>query len=133
MSEKYWIKNISNLVVVNSIFAAIAGLLLVFVLQDTSLNGKIYLIAFSFIPFFLFALTAERIIDAVDESNTKKHVAYMLLYNIGVILLFFGIVLIIHFKSEFSLTWSLIIALILSIPWIVDSWWLLRISEGDNS
>jgi hypothetical protein len=107
MRNKKWIKNSPNGIVVNSIFAATAGILFVLVLQDPCL-AKWYLCCPFIFSFFFFAWTAERITDAVDQESTEKYVAYFLPYNGGVILLFLGIWLILFHKFQFPLKISCI-------------------------
>jgi hypothetical protein len=115
------------MIVVYSIFAAIAGGLLVFVLQDPNKalceNWKWPVLLFAF-SFFLFSLTAERVAESVSEQNIQKRIAYMLLYNFGVILLFFGGALTI---GDFSLP-GIFSKLLLYIPLKLQFfWWLIMI------
>jgi len=119
--------NSSNMIVVNSIFAAIAGLLIVFILQDKECFENVWKwpVALFALSFFLFSLTAERITEAIDEKDTQKHVAYMFLYNLGVIFLFFGAALTINYKYPSNLAWLIIIAFIASFPWLDDIRWLI--------
>jgi hypothetical protein len=124
--EKPWIKNSPNMIVVYSIFAAIAGGLLVFILQDNNFceywKWPVLFFAFSF---FLFSLTAERTSEAILEDNVKKRIAYMFLYDVGVILLFFGGALTIHYKYSGNFLLLMFIAGVLSFPWIYDVGWLI--------
>ncbi len=58
-----WAENASNLLIVNAIFAALSGIMIGFVLQDSSHFEQTWgvpLILFG-LSFVLFALTAERI------------------------------------------------------------------------
>ena len=119
MNEKRWIKNVSNLIAVNSIFAATAGVLFVLVLQDSLLSKSWYLPLPFLFSFFIFSWTAERITDAIDKNNTEKHVAYMLPYNLAVILLFFGTCFIFLYKYELSFVSFLIYLPILLLFWLV--------------
>jgi uncharacterized protein len=129
MNDKRWIGNASDLIIVNSIFAAIAGILLVFVLGDSCLDHCWYVSLIFLFSFFLFALTAERITEAIGQKSTKTHVAYMFPYNFAVILLFLGICLIVHFRYNFSLVVSLIVGFVLSFPWLYDAYWLVFVKE----
>jgi hypothetical protein len=113
MNEKRWTKNAPNLIVINSIFAAIAGVLIIFVLQDLQsdcyqyFNWHFKLPPLPLFPllfsFFLFALTAERIAEAVEEKNTDEYVAYFPPYNFAVFLLFWGINWTVYCKYNVSL------------------------------
>jgi len=133
MNRKPWMDNSSNWIVVNSIFAAIAGLLIILILQDKECFEKAWKLPVSLfaLSFFLFSLTAERIPESGDEKDTKKHIAYMLLYNIGVVLLFFGTALTINYKYDSSIFWLIIIAIIASSPWLADIEWLIFINNEE--
>ena len=101
--EKRWIKNSPTIIVVNSIFAAIAGILFVLVVSDFVCPYSWWQSLPFILSFFLFSWTAERTTDAIDKKDTGKYVAYMLPYNIGVVLLFLGIWLIFLHRYNFSL------------------------------
>jgi hypothetical protein len=106
--QKPWKRNTSQFLTVNSIFAALSGILIVLVLQEDKYFNKLiplvhipfaFLAAgIFFISFFLFALAAEKTTDALDEDDSKKYVYYMLHYNAGVVLLLVGIALLIFFR-----------------------------------
>jgi hypothetical protein len=106
--EKPWKRNTSQFLTVNSIFAALSGILIVLVLQEDKYFNKLIplihipfaflAVGIFFISFFLFALAAEKTTDALDEDDSKKYVYYMLHYNAGVALLFVGIALLIFFR-----------------------------------
>jgi hypothetical protein len=118
MNEKHWINNVSNLIAVNSIFAATAGVLFVLVLQDLLLS-KIWYLPLPFLfSFFLFTWTAERITEAIDKKSTEKYVAFMLPYNLAVILLLFGTCFIFLYRYELSFVSFLIYLPIFPICWL---------------
>jgi hypothetical protein len=106
--EKPWRRNTSHFLTVNSIFAALSGVLIVLVLQEDKYFNKLIplihipfaflAVGIFFISFFLFALAAEKTTDALDEDDSKKYVYYMLHYNAGVVLLLGGIALLIFFR-----------------------------------
>jgi hypothetical protein len=131
MNKKPWIENSPTLVVVNSIFAAIASILFVFVLGDSHLSECWFLCLLFLFSFFLFSWTADRITDAVDKKDTRKHVAYMFPYNFAVVVLFFGISLIVHYRYNFSTLVSLGVWLVPSYPWLADCWWLVSRNEDE--
>lgn len=106
--EKPWRRNTTQFLTVNSILAALSGVLIVLVFQDSKYFSKflpfihipvaLIAVCIFFVSFFLFALAAEKTTDALDEDDSKKYVYYMLHYNFGVILLFLGIALLIFFR-----------------------------------
>ena len=127
MAKKHWEINAPTNIVVNSIFAAIAGILFVFVLQDTHLSsseGRYLSLPFLF-SFFFISWAAERTTDALDKKDTKKYVAYFLPYNIGVILLFLGICLIFLQRYDSSLIILFFVYLLLCYPLWFFLWFIL--------
>ncbi len=131
--ERPWLKNAPNLLIVNAIFAALAGLALGLVFQDADLRGGgrwIWPVVFFGFSFMMFAWTAERITDAIDEGNAKKHIAHMVPYNLGVISLIAGVLAFVRIRYAVSLWYALIIPG-LSIPWLSDLWWLLTAPPAD--
>lgn len=126
MGTKHWIRNASNLLVVDAIFAALAGILLVYVFQDFDLKQNWIIPTSCFIlSFLLFAWAAEQMTTAVDESDVKKYLYILIFYNIAVISLFVGVASIIHFKFSIKV-WILIFGVIpLWRPWIKDLFFLL--------
>jgi len=89
MNDKTWQKNAPSQIVSNSIFAALAGVLIVFSIQDTSLRNlfKFSDLILSTLSFLVFAISAEQSVIALDEKDVKKYVYYLLWYNLGVIFL----------------------------------------------
>jgi len=117
MLEKPWHRNASNLLVVNSILAAIS----LIVVQSTKGN-LIWLIA-GIIAALLFIISAEKITEALDEDNVHTYVSYFVPYNFGVLLLFVALVGMIRHYIPFSpiaLLWvSIISAATLFVIWLI--------------
>jgi len=126
MRNEPWIKNAPNLLIVTSIFAALAGILLVFVFQDKDLrNDWICPIVFLLISFWLFAWASEQITTAIDEKDVKKYVYILLFYNFAVIALFMGIASIIYLKFFRSIYVFIITLVLLIKPWLRDTKFIL--------
>ena len=144
-SDVRWKKNAASFLVVYSILAAIASVILTTVISgDNSSSLKTYWWA-TVLPLglaiFLFIFTAEKITDALDEDDVHKYVSLFNFYNIAVILLFFGLFATIYFKYIFSacafdigqviyLVLTVIVFIILGWRWIVNEKWLLTVSES---
>jgi hypothetical protein len=75
---KRWRDSAPSMLSVNSIFAAVAVALLVVVLQSDKTGGLITVaVGLLAAATLLFALTAEKITEALDDDDVYKHVAYM--------------------------------------------------------
>lgn len=141
MNEKTWQKNAPSQITLNSIFAALAGVLIVLAIEDSSIPNRpkfieLVLLIFSFL---FFVISAEQITNALDEKDVKKYVYYMLWYNLGVILIGFSLSIEIYshfvqsimiFLSPYGTRWEIriaffIVSSILLSHWIYDTWWLL--------
>ena len=75
--EKIWAKHASSYIVINSIFAALSGILIVLVISDANAKkpiGDIFVLAVLVFSFCLFALASEMPLDAVDEDDIEKYV-----------------------------------------------------------
>ena len=84
--ETTWEKNAPSQIVLNSIFAALDGALIVIIIQDPTASGTQFLsLALLVLSFFLFAVSAEKCVVALDERDVHKYAYYMLPYNLGVI------------------------------------------------
>jgi hypothetical protein len=148
-AEKTWQKNAPSQIVLDSIFAALAGVLIVFSVQDLSPGTwhKFLALLCSLFSFLLFARSAEGTTTALDEKDPRQYVYYLLWYNLGVILLVaaIGILFVTYFLKHFVsfaerrlpvllsdyLTYAIITMLVifsfaLIKPWIVDAFWIVR-------
>lgn len=125
-SEKPWIKNASNLLIVNSILGAMSGILLVFELQDSQLSSHSVFPTIALgLSLFWFVWSAEQVTVAIDELDVRKYLYTHIFYNFGVILLFYGIAYLIYIKLNvpFWIPFG-IITLLLFRPWFKDQWFL---------
>jgi hypothetical protein len=155
MNDKTWQKNAPSQITLNSIFAAMVGVLIVIAIQDSTISDhyKFVVLALLIFAFLFFAISAEQTTNALDERDAKKYVYYMIWYNAGVILTGVSISLIIytHFscklsiylwqhlpligylfaKSELPIIVSFIVSTsILLIHWIDDLRWLLFVKNS---
>lgn len=120
-STKPWKKNLGHLLTVHSILAALSALLIGLVVQDkghfeTQWKLPIFFLGLSF---FLLALAAEKSTDALDEDDVEKYVFYLLVYNMGVVFLMWGMASVIFIRYSTSFLW-LVIMIGFSLPWLLD-------------
>jgi len=145
--ETTWQRNAPSQIVLNSIFAALDGALAVIIIQDPQpANWQIWPLVLLVISFFLFAISAEKCVVALDERDVKKWAYYLLPYNLGVIGTGFaiGIMMYVRFDSKIrgllaprlgtcshwvSLLGWFIVAVIFLWTWIYDTCWLLLASK----
>ena len=121
--EKPWHKNASNLLVVNSILAAIS------VIVITATKGNVAWLVCAVAAMVLFIVSAEKITEAYDEDNVDTYVAYCLPYNLGVLLLFAALFGIIRHHADLSPIANLLAVVVLLAVWIwgwgYDTWFLI--------
>ncbi|MGO9266215.1 MAG: hypothetical protein ACLQBA_15280 [Candidatus Binataceae bacterium] len=107
-----WQKNAPSQIILNSIFAALAAVLVAIAIPDT-LDGdarvfqnwiKFAELALLIFSFLLFAISAEGTTTSCDEKDVRKYVYYMFWYNCGVISLGFALALLVgaHFVTHIA-------------------------------
>jgi hypothetical protein len=148
--ETTWEKSAPSQIVLNSIFAALDGALIVIIVQDPSANSGRHLwsLAFLVLSFVLFAVSAEKCVVALEERDVRKYAYYMLPYNVGVILGGGAILILTYSRFDARLRaylsphlgpcsiWVavlgwLLAAVVLMWTWIHDVWWLFARSQKD--
>jgi hypothetical protein len=148
--EAIWEKNAPSQIVLNSIFAALDGALIVIVLQDREATSGSHLLSLFLlvVSFFFFAVSAEKTVVALDERDIKKYAYYLLPYNLGVICggvavelityLRFGNTVHVRLVPCFGVYSSWISGLLwLGTPvifmwiWIHDAYWLVSCKQHD--
>ncbi len=143
--EKTWEMNAPSHIALNSIVAALSGALIVLIVQGPEATKWEFLsLVLLTGSFFFFAISAEQTVNALDERDVKKYVYYMLLYNLGVILLGVAIELLAYahfnpwvlarlpswFSPVVAWVWLVLPAFFLW-TWIKDSKALLCASKED--
>ncbi len=135
-NKKPWRRNVESFIILYSILAALGGILLSTALLDVRLhfNVSIFLAFIFAFSIFTFILSAEKILDALDEDDIEKYLAWLLVYNIGSIILIAGIALLIYFHYFNKVIWwhigiLIIIIIILCYKWISDILFLLFKNE----
>jgi hypothetical protein len=147
--EKTWEKNAPSQIVLNSIFAALDGALIVIIIQDAqSTSWQLLSLTLLVASFFLFAVSAEKGVVALDEHDVKKYAYYMLPYNLGVICGGVAIELLTYARFDakvqvwltprfgvcsrwISLLGWLIAGVIFMWTWIGDVWWMFFCKQQD--
>jgi hypothetical protein len=102
--ESTWQRNAGSQIVLDSIFAALAGIWITFALPDqVSAKVRVFEVFCSLISFFCFAVSAGGTTTAFDEWDVLKYVYYLFWYNVGVILLGAAIagLILTHFERPF--------------------------------
>jgi hypothetical protein len=103
--EKTWEKSVPPQIILNSIFAALSGVLIALAISNSvppdlkTLAGLLL----ALLSFLLFAMSAEGTTNAYDEKDVRKYVYYLLLYNVGVVCVGFAIAILVadHFLRLF--------------------------------
>jgi len=143
-----WQRNAPGQITLNSIFAAMVGVLIALAIQDSIPDGyKISELGLLVLAFLFFAISAEQTTNALDENDVRKYVYYMIHYNAGVILTGVSVAIIIyaHFNRwlschlyqlfpSFYLTYVPLILFFAALTvallfhWIKDFFWFFRTS-----
>lgn len=136
--RELWKENSNSLLVLYSILAATTGVFIGIILTEKCLIESLYYVplVILLLSFWIFIFSAEGMTDALDENDVFKYVAVIFLYNVAVILLISGILIIIylklHFHSCISCIILFIIILFLAWHWIRDFGNLLFDNNTDH-
>jgi hypothetical protein len=131
-----WRDNAFSMMALYSILTGMVGVFLAVIIPDKEIEDNWYwpvgLLSLSII---CFVLGTEKYSDALDEDDVDKHLSWFLVYNFGVILMFFGIAayIFLHYHLCFPIYktdeyWNLIpflVAFIASYKWLKDIYYLL--------
>jgi hypothetical protein len=145
--DSTWQRNAGSQIVLDSIFAALAGIWITFALPDqVSSKIRLFEVMCSLFSFFCFAVSAEGTTTSFDEADVLKYVYYLFWYNVGVVLLGAAIagLILTHFElslvnflaPRFSCLSPHVIAIIVNLYyfgvffmllwlWIRDAGWIL--------
>jgi hypothetical protein len=117
--EKPWQKNAANLLVVNSILAAISALMLqIFVTDPEPKHHFIGWVVCGALALFFFILSAEKITEAYLSADISSYANYCLPYNFGVGLLLVDVVGTIRHYEELTTFWTLFVSLVAFGGWM---------------
>jgi hypothetical protein len=130
-----WRDNCSFVSTYYSILTAMVGAILALAISDKEIKDSWYapvaLLAFSMAS-FIWGL--EKCGEAVDEDDVDKYLAWLLIYNLGTVAMFFGIATYIglHYRPTWAIFITIqILAAIVSWKWLHDIWYLLFQGEGE--
>src|SRR5262249_45180234 len=89
-----WEKGSQAMVSVNAIFAGFSGAFVAVLMAFTGTELSCWMqlsIILGLLSLILFALATQKITDALDEGKVTTYLYSMLIYNIGVVLLFLSV------------------------------------------
>lgn len=115
--EKPWHKNASNLLVINSILAAISAIVVQTLVTQTPRHNLLWLLA-ALVALFLFVLSAEKTAESFTDDEIETYIRYSLHYNFGVLFLFAALLGILRHYANLSILWTLFFSAIGLFGWI---------------
>ena len=138
-NDKTWQKNAPSQIVLDSIFGALAAVLIAFSVQLPGTWEKFLELMCSLFSFLQFARSAEGTATALDEKDLRQYVYYLLWYNVAVILLIIalGLLLYTYFSTHFvfflhrhfsaistgQLQWSIVVAFVFFFVLVLPYSW----------
>ena len=127
--ERPWHKNASNLLVINSILAAISAIVIQTLVTQTPRHSFLWLL-FALVALFFFLLSAEKTAESFTDDDVDMYIRYSLYYNVGVFFLFTAVVGIFRRYANLSLISTIISSIIGMLGWVwgwgCDTLFLLR-------
>ena len=131
-----WRDNSSFVATFYSILTAMVGAVLALAIGDKEIAAFWYwpigLLSISMIS-FIWGL--EKCGEAMDEDDIDKYLAWLLVYNFGSVAMFFGIAT--YIGMHYHVSWTLLViilfvALISSLKWLCDIWFLIFASNANS-
>ena len=131
-----WRDNSTFVTTFYAILTAMVGAVMALAIGDKEIAAVWYwpigLLALSMI---LFILGIEKFGEAMDEDDIDKYLAWLLVYNFGSVLMFFGIAT--YIGMHYHVSWTLLfivllIALVASLKWLRDICFLIFASDADS-
>jgi hypothetical protein len=115
--EKPWRRNVANVLVVNSIFAAISAIVVQTIATgDQSHYGTTWLIV-GVISLVLFVVSTEQLGESLSDDDFSKYIRSSIVYNFGVLFLFIDLREIINCYANFYIYTEVIVFLVMVFVW----------------
>ena len=122
-----WKEGCKGMLTVNAIFAGFSGTLFAILIKFNEASSCFYLFYLNSLlalcAFYLFALAAEKITDALDENKVETYIWSMLIYNFGVVCVLWSLAVFLWNQSYPKL--ALIPFTLCLYPWFYHIAWLL--------
>ena len=126
LPETTWERSAPSQIVLNSIFAALDGALIVIIIQDPQATTlQFWSLVLLVASFCLFPVSAEKCVVALEERDVKKYAHYMLPYNLGVICAGAAIELVTYARFDAKIQGRLAPHLGIYAAWWLLSGWLI--------
>lgn len=130
-----WRDNSSFVSTFYSILTAMVGAILALAISDQQIKDSWYLpVALLAFSMTLFIWGLEKCGEAIDEDDVEKYLAWLLAYNLGTVVMFFGIAeyIVLHFQPTWAIFTAIqFLAVIFSSKWLYDTWYLLFQSKAE--
>ena len=111
------------------------GAILALAIGDQEIKDSWYLpVGLLSASMIFFILGLEKCLDAIDEDDIDKYLAWLLAYNLGTVAMFFGIAT--YIVLRYRPTWEIfiviqVLTIIASSKWLCDLWYLLFKGEAE--
>jgi hypothetical protein len=116
-SDKPWLRNAPNELIVNSILAAISAIVVqMIVASDQPKYGVGWLIG-ALASLLLFVISTEQLGESIREINLGFYIRSSIIFNVGVLLLFISLCAIFKRYSELNMGWSIVTFIIVISSW----------------
>jgi len=130
-----WREGLSFVFTYYSILTAMVGAILALAIGDKEISNRWYWpVGLLSLSMFSFIWGLEKCGDAMDENDVDKYLAWLLAYNSGTVLMFFGIstYVVIHYRPPWPVLWVVqILAIAASSKWLYDIKYLLSKGEAE--
>jgi hypothetical protein len=115
--EKPWRRNVANVLVVNSIFAAISAIVVQTIVASDETHYRTAWLIVGVISLILFVISTEQLGESLSDNSFPKYVRSSIVYNFGVLFLFIDLGKIINCYAKFSGVVEIVVFLPIMVVW----------------
>lgn len=118
-TEKPWRRSAPNELVVNSILAATAAIVLQTIVTNKDVTYGAFWLFSAVASLLLFLISTEQIVESIRENDITRYIWSAISYNFGVLFLFVALYAMVLGYDQLSLIWSAVFY----IPFFLISIW----------
>jgi hypothetical protein len=116
--EKPWRRNVANLLVVNSIYAAIAAITIQTIVTSEGTHYGTFWLLLAVMSLFCFVVSTEQLGESLIDDKVSLYIRSSLFYNFGVLFLFLDLGRLVQCYASLSPIMTGLLFFVTAIAWL---------------